>query len=97
MRRFVVAALDYLLHHPLPPVDRAKFEQESGVGVSITPDQIEAAVSDCLLSSILFDNFFLHTRETKISRGRVSDTTQSDRGSGYRWCGALYSSRLHAP
>lgn len=48
LRRFVVAALDYLLHHPLPPVDWAKFEWESGVGVVITPDQIEAAVSDGL-------------------------------------------------
>ena len=44
-RNFVVAAFDYLLHHPLPPVDRVKFEAESGVGVDITPDQIEAAVS----------------------------------------------------
>lgn len=37
--------MDYLLHHPLPPVDRIKFEEESGVGVTITPDMIEAAVS----------------------------------------------------
>uniref|UniRef100_K1PFQ6 Glutaminyl-tRNA synthetase n=1 Tax=Magallana gigas TaxID=29159 RepID=K1PFQ6_MAGGI len=42
------SALDYLLHHPLPPVDRAKFERESGVGVVITPDQIEAAVEEVI-------------------------------------------------
>lgn len=42
------AALDYLLHHPLPPVDWAKFERESGVGVVITPDQIEAAVEEVI-------------------------------------------------
>lgn len=41
---FIAAALDYLLHHPLPPVDKVKFEEESGVGIVITPDQVEAAV-----------------------------------------------------
>ena len=37
--------MDYLLHHPIPPVDKTKFEAECGVGVKITPDQVEAAVS----------------------------------------------------
>ncbi|XP_071162421.1 glutamine--tRNA ligase-like isoform X2 [Mytilus edulis] len=40
------AAMDYLLHHPLPPVDKIKFEAECGVGVTISPDQVEAAVEE---------------------------------------------------
>ncbi|XP_076079718.1 glutamine--tRNA ligase-like [Mytilus galloprovincialis] len=40
------AAMDYLLHHPLPPVDKLKFETECGVGVTISPDQVEAAVEE---------------------------------------------------
>lgn len=40
------AAMDYLLHHPLPPVDKMKFETECGVGVTISPDQVEAAVEE---------------------------------------------------
>ncbi|VDI54567.1 Hypothetical predicted protein [Mytilus galloprovincialis] len=40
------AAMDYLLHHPLPPVDKIKFETECGVGVTISPDQVEAAVEE---------------------------------------------------
>ncbi|XP_076447840.1 glutamine--tRNA ligase-like [Babylonia areolata] len=38
------AALDYLLHNPLEPVDVDAFEKACGVGVVITPEEIEAAV-----------------------------------------------------
>ena len=41
---FILAAMDYLLHHMSEPVDMAAFEQASGVGVVVTPDQIEAGV-----------------------------------------------------
>ncbi|KAJ8302256.1 hypothetical protein KUTeg_021243 [Tegillarca granosa] len=41
-------AMDYLLHHPLPPVDMVKFEAVSGVGITITPEQVEAAVEDVI-------------------------------------------------
>ena len=41
---FILAAMDYLLHHMSDPVDMAAFEQASGVGVVVTPDQIEAGV-----------------------------------------------------
>ena len=41
---FILAAMDYLLHHMSDPVDMATFEQASGVGVVVTPDQIEAGV-----------------------------------------------------
>ncbi|KAK7499971.1 hypothetical protein BaRGS_00008819 [Batillaria attramentaria] len=40
----LTAALDYLLHNPLEPVDVAAFEQACGVGVVVTPEEIENAV-----------------------------------------------------
>lgn len=39
------AALEYVRSHPLDPIDTADFEQECGVGVVVTPEQIEEAVS----------------------------------------------------
>ncbi|KAM4651239.1 glutamine--tRNA ligase [Discoglossus pictus] len=38
------AALDYVKAHPLDPIDAANFEKECGVGVTVTPEQIEEAV-----------------------------------------------------
>ncbi|XP_078206954.1 glutamine--tRNA ligase isoform X2 [Callithrix jacchus] len=38
------AALEYVRSHPLDPIDTADFEQECGVGVTVTPEQIEEAV-----------------------------------------------------
>nr|XP_032637664.1 glutamine--tRNA ligase [Chelonoidis abingdonii] len=38
------AALEYVRSHPLDPIDTADFEQECGVGVVVTPEQIEEAV-----------------------------------------------------
>ncbi|XP_074951973.1 glutamine--tRNA ligase isoform X2 [Phalacrocorax aristotelis] len=38
------AALEYVRSHPLEPLDTADFEQACGVGVSVTPEQIEEAV-----------------------------------------------------
>ncbi|XP_041348484.1 glutamine--tRNA ligase-like [Gigantopelta aegis] len=38
------AAMDYLLHHPLEPVNIAELEAESGVGVVVSPEEIESAV-----------------------------------------------------
>ncbi|NWY00040.1 SYQ ligase, partial [Nothoprocta ornata] len=40
----LAAALDYLKSHPLEPLDAAAFEQACGVGVSVSPEQIEEAV-----------------------------------------------------
>lgn len=50
------AALEYVRSHPLDPIDVVDFEQECGVGIVVTPEQIEEAVSlspriGCLLSS----------------------------------------------
>ncbi|KAL5013471.1 hypothetical protein ScPMuIL_007741 [Solemya velum] len=42
------AALEYLLHHPTEPVDTKEFELACGVGVTITPDQIEASVENVI-------------------------------------------------
>jgi len=42
------AALDYFKHNPLDPVDYARFESECGVGVVVTPDQVEAAVEEVI-------------------------------------------------
>lgn len=39
------AALEYVRSHPLEPLDAADFEQACGVGVCVTPEQIEEAVS----------------------------------------------------
>ncbi|KAK2109108.1 putative glutamine--tRNA ligase [Saguinus oedipus] len=38
------AALEYVRNHPLDPYDTVDFKQECGVGVSVTPEQIEEAV-----------------------------------------------------
>lgn len=50
------AALEYVRSHPLDPINTMVFEQECGVGVVVTPEQIEEAVSlspgiGCLLST----------------------------------------------
>ncbi|KAL4227109.1 putative glutamine--tRNA ligase [Mactra antiquata] len=42
------AAFDYLKHNPLEPVDWSTFEKECGVGVVITPDQVEDAVEQVI-------------------------------------------------
>lgn len=39
------AALEYVKSHPLDPIDTVDFEQECGVGITVTPEQIEEAVS----------------------------------------------------
>ncbi|KAM3914959.1 glutamine--tRNA ligase [Leptodactylus fuscus] len=38
------AAMEYVKGHPLEPIDTADFERECGVGVTVTPEQIEEAV-----------------------------------------------------
>ncbi|XP_061474819.1 glutamine--tRNA ligase [Rhineura floridana] len=38
------AALDYVKSHPVDPIDAADFDRECGVGVTVTPEQIEEAV-----------------------------------------------------
>ena len=38
------AAMDYLLTHPKSPADVAALEEASGVGVVVTPEEVEDAV-----------------------------------------------------
>nr|XP_056709605.1 glutamine--tRNA ligase [Euleptes europaea] len=38
------AALEYVKSHPMAPVDAANFERQCGIGVTVTPEQIEEAV-----------------------------------------------------
>ncbi|XP_075289085.1 glutamine--tRNA ligase [Opisthocomus hoazin] len=40
----LTAALEYVRSHPLEPLDPAAFERACGVGVCVTPEQIEEAV-----------------------------------------------------
>ena len=42
---FFSAALDFFKSHPSDPVDAKAFELACGIGVVITPEQIEDAVS----------------------------------------------------
>lgn len=42
---FFVAALDFVKSHPQDPINQKEFEEACGVGVLITPEQIEDAVS----------------------------------------------------
>ncbi|ESO13043.1 hypothetical protein HELRODRAFT_63797 [Helobdella robusta] len=42
------ASLDYLLHHPNANVDVKKFEDISGVGIVVTSEQIEDAVTESM-------------------------------------------------
>ena len=48
MEYFFTAAVDFFKHNPLEPINTEEFEKECGVGVEITPDQVEAAVEDVI-------------------------------------------------
>lgn len=39
------AALDYIKSHPKDPIDVMDFDRECGIGMTVTPEQIEEAVS----------------------------------------------------
>lgn len=41
----IAAALDFVKSHPEDPVDQRAFETACGVGVVVTPEQIEDVVS----------------------------------------------------
>lgn len=42
---FLAAALDYVRDHPQDPINQKQFDEACGVGVVVTPEQIENAVS----------------------------------------------------
>lgn len=41
---FIAAALEFVRDHPQDPINQKEFEEACGVGVVITPEQIENAV-----------------------------------------------------
>uniref|UniRef100_UPI00358DE5DD glutamine--tRNA ligase isoform X2 n=1 Tax=Myxine glutinosa TaxID=7769 RepID=UPI00358DE5DD len=45
----LAAALDYLKTHPEDPIDEAEFNQSCGVGVVITPEEVEGVVESIIL------------------------------------------------
>ena len=54
---FSLAAVDYMKANPVLPVNVASFEENCGIGVNITPEQIEDCVSNQIHSEDL--NFIL--------------------------------------
>lgn len=66
-----LAALEYVRSHPLDPINTEDFEQECGVGVMVTPEQIEEAVS------LFLDIGYLFT--TDPGKEWLSFSTQEDR------------------
>ena len=46
---YTTAAMEYLLGHPAAKVDENAFEQASGVGVIVSPEQIESGVNSVIL------------------------------------------------
>jgi hypothetical protein len=41
---FIIAAIDYLLTNPIEPVDQKALEESAGIGVIVTPEEIECVV-----------------------------------------------------
>ena len=64
------AALEYVRSHPLDPINTEDFEQECGVGVVVTPEQIEEAVSLSPAISCLF--------RTELEQEWLSFSNQED-------------------
>ena len=47
------AALAYLKENPVDPINVAAFEESCGVGVDVSPEQIEECVSSLLYTVVL--------------------------------------------
>ena len=45
---FVSAAIDYLLSNPTEPVNQKALEESAGIGVTVTPEEIERVVEDVI-------------------------------------------------
>jgi glutaminyl-tRNA synthetase len=43
-----IAAIDYLLTNPTEPVDRKALEENAGIGVIVTPEEIERVICDVI-------------------------------------------------
>ena len=53
----LLAAMDYLLHHPGSDVNIAEFDRDCGVGIVITAEEIKDAVS-VISSGLLYNIYF---------------------------------------
>uniref|UniRef100_A0A8D1SY65 Glutaminyl-tRNA synthetase class Ib non-specific RNA-binding domain-containing protein n=1 Tax=Sus scrofa TaxID=9823 RepID=A0A8D1SY65_PIG len=74
------AALEYVRSHPLDPINTMDFEQECGVGVIVTPEQIEEAVEAAInhhRSKLLVERYHFNMGLLMASYAHVSR-----RGSG---------------
>ncbi len=43
-----LAAIDYLLTHPTEPVDQKALEESAGIGVTVTPEEIERVIEEII-------------------------------------------------
>lgn len=79
------AALDFVKNHPQDPVNQMEFEDACGVGVIITPEQIEDAVSACTYIIILFLQFSLAAvRSSTVDLGAGGDCDQKVSGTAVK-------------
>ncbi|XP_067024139.1 glutamine--tRNA ligase-like [Acropora muricata] len=63
----LTAAVDYMKANPVLPVDAASFEESCGVGVNITPDQVE----DCVEELIKLNKEELLKKRYKFNLGMI--------------------------
>ena len=63
---FILAAVDFMKANPVLPVDVAAFEKNCGIGVNITPDQIEDCVSK-KLKGLIYSFKVAHISFTKLT------------------------------
>ncbi|XP_015748894.1 PREDICTED: glutamine--tRNA ligase-like [Acropora digitifera] len=63
----LTAAVDYMKANPVLPVDAASFEESCGVGVNITPDQVE----DCIEELIKLNKEELLKKRYKFNLGMI--------------------------
>lgn len=67
------AALEFVKNNPEDPINQKEFEEACGVGVVITPEQVEEAVSGCTYLGHKFNPFSclsVFSNEDVLSRWR---------------------------
>ena len=45
---FLIAAVDYILTHPVEPVDAKALEESAGIGVTVTPEEIKRVIEEVI-------------------------------------------------
>lgn len=67
------AALEFVKNNPEDPINQKEFEEACGVGVVLTPEQVEEAVSACTYFGHKFNPFScqsVFSNEDVLSRWR---------------------------